>query len=137
MHKYLWGLIFLCGCPRGGDLVSPVVSPVKAPSAEMQALVTPIIAISDPDLVLFYQDFADIIERDSEIIKTTGTIQTANSRAGQLMFQNTGMKGKYPGLAENVDAAIIGAIGKQNIALTTDLRAKAVEVFEAISWACK
>lgn len=131
-------IVFLCGCPRGGDPVSPVVAPVTAaPSAEMQKIVEPVVEIKDLDLASLYSDLAGVIERDSEIIKTTETIRTAHSRSGQLMFQGTGMKGKYPGLAEKVDAAIAEAIGKENVSLTPDLRAKAVEVFKALSWACQ
>lgn len=129
--------LFLCGCPKGGDLISPGPAPGDVPSAEMQELVKFVVPIEDNLLSQFYGDFADVIARDSEIIKSTDSIRTANMRAGQLMFQKTDMKGKYPGLADNVDAAIIGAIGKQNIALTPELRQRAVDVFKALSWAAK
>lgn len=142
MRKYLAAsflIVFLCGCPRGGDLTSPVVTPVTvtAPSAEMQKLVETIVSIADNDLSNLYADIANVIERDSEIIKTTESIRTANSRCGKLMFQGTGMQGKYVGLAEKVDTAIAGAIGKENVTLTPELRTKAIEVFKALSWACR
>lgn len=130
-------VLVLLGCPKGGDLPSPGPAPGYVPSAEMQKIVESVKPIMDDRLVEFYKDFADVIERDSEIIKTTGHIREGNARAGQLMFQKTGMKGKVPGLAENVDTAIAEAIGKKNVPLDTEKRARAVEVFRALSWACQ
>lgn len=128
-------LVFLSGCPKGGDLPSPGPAPGNVPSTALQQTVKDIVPIEDKELASFYRDFADIIERDSEIIKTTGHIREANRRAGMLMFQKTSMKGKYPGLAEKVDSALMEVLGNKDVSLTPELRQKAVEIFRALSWA--
>jgi len=122
---------FMMGCPVSGP--SPDPTPVAVLSAEEQAFIDQIEPISDPRLAEFYADFADVVRRDTEIIKTTDHLRTGHSRAGRLMFQETGMKGKYPGLAEAVDGAIEAAIGRKNVPLTSEMRQSAVEILEAIS----
>lgn len=132
MKKFIFLVLLLCGCPSNGGGSRPAPEPVNEPSREMKQIVSEIEPIKDKELAGFYNDFADIIERDSKIIETTGQLRTANSRAGQLMFQETGMKGKHPGLAEKVDEALMKALGEKDTSLDRD---RAVEIFEAISWA--
>jgi len=144
--------LLLCGCPvqdspaPPGPKPAPVPEPtpeptpkpspvVLEPSDEMKELVSKVEQVEDKELVGFYLAFADLVSRDSEVIQTTGQIRTAHSRAGRLAFQKTGIQGKYPGLAEAIDEALMKSIGKKNQNLTDELRAKAVETFKAIAWA--
>lgn len=97
------------------------------------------------NLFAFYRDFADIIERDEDgEVKSTDQLERGHVKAGKLMFQKTGMKDKYDGLAKAVNNAIAEAIGngdekkgREVIELTGSQRNDAVKVLEAISWACK
>lgn len=137
--------LILCGCrvvgpvPTPDPVPTPVPQPtpnvvVDEPSAEMKQLVSAIEPISEPRLANFYADFAEIVERDSEIIKTTGHFRTLNSRAGQLAFKGTDLQGKYPTLGADLDAAALKVLGKEN---TTLDRPKVVEFLKAVSWAAR
>ncbi len=88
------------------------------------------------ELAKFYLDFADVLERDENIIKTTGHILKLNQNAGQLMFQKTGMKGKYDNLPSAIDTAFAEALTLEDVSLTASKRDKAVKVSKAIAWAC-
>lgn len=158
--------LFLCGCPVQNDVVpAPEPTPIPAPpepapapeptpepvpepipepgpvilepSEEMKSFVSKIEQVEDEELVEFYLAFSDLVSRDSEVIGSTGHIRTAHSRAGRLMFQQTGMKGKYPGLAVAIDEALMAALGKEDQKLTPELRRKAADIFTAIAWACQ
>jgi hypothetical protein len=83
-----------------------------------------------------YKALSDMIERDGSIVKTTGQVKEANSRAGQLLFQKTGMRGKHEGLAEAVDAVLKKSLGEVDVMLTEDKRRDAVEAFLKLSQAC-
>jgi hypothetical protein len=124
-------LVLLCsGCPKGGDLPSP--APDVQVSVEFEELVKPIVPISEPKLAAFYYDFAELLERDvdSKIIDTTSNFRKVHMNAGVLAFQKTGLKGKHPGLSEDVDTAIIGAIGIKDGPLN---RKAAIDILKAIS----
>ena len=80
-----------------------------------------------------YTAMADVLEKDTEgIIKTTEDIRQANGLVGRLAY-GTELKGKYPGLASAVDNEIIRAIGRQRVALSSDMKAKTVQAFRDIS----
>ena len=141
--------LMLAGCPVN-DKPAPTPEPepvptpvvptpvvVDGPSDEMKQLVAAIEPISEPELAELYNDFADVIARDTEVIKTTGHIRECHTRSGRLMFQETGIQERTPGLGEKVDAAIGAAIGMKNVPLTPELRARAVEVMKALAWACE
>lgn len=134
----------LCGCPVSAPVPptpptpnpEPIPDPDE-PSVEMKSIVASVEPIEDAELAQFYADFADLVARDSDVLKNTGHIREAHIRSGKLMFQGTGIKGKYPALAEKIDSAIQTAIGVENVNLTPELRARTVQVLKALSWACK
>jgi hypothetical protein len=82
-----------------------------------------------------YYDIATLIELDSEktVVKNTEEVRQTNFLSGPMLRMN--IKDKYPDLAKNCNAVIVTAIGDDNIPLTKELRAKAVEGFKALSWA--
>jgi hypothetical protein len=83
-----------------------------------------------------YWDIATLIELDGNdtVIKTTEEVRQANALSGSMLRMN--IKDKYPDLAKSANSVIVVAIGDDNIILTKELRAKAVEGFRALSWAC-
>ena len=83
-----------------------------------------------------YAAIADVIERDGSVIKTLGQIREANSRSGKLLFQKTGIQGKYDGLPEAVDSFLVSKLGVEDVLLSPDLRKNAVESFRELSRAC-
>lgn len=115
---------------------SPIVS-VNEPSLEYKELVKPIVDldISSDDAKMisaFYLEMADVVEKDNSVINSTGEFRNFNMMAGMLHF-NTSLKDKYDTLGEDIDSAIVGAIGKQSISLD-DKRKDLVSVLEAIAW---
>lgn len=142
-------LIFLLGCPKGGDPSPgppvppvPVPAPGNVPSAEMQQIVSQMVPISEPGLAEYCGDFADVLERDTEVVKTVQQVSLANAKAGQLVFQKTGRQSN-PVLASQMEAAVVAAVGKQNVGVDTEhqpgvtKRKRLVEVFRAMEWALK
>lgn len=86
-------------------------------------------------LAALYHDLSTLISlADEEIIVTTQEIREANSLAGKMLQLN--IKDKYPGLAEAANNMVVSYIGDDNILLSDELRAKSVNVFKALSWAC-
>jgi len=129
--------LMLMGCPvvtspQPGPQPAPVVKPLSELQKEMQALCVELEPLSHPELARFYRDFADVIERDDEIIRSTGDIREAHQRAGRLAFQKTGLQEKTPGLAAQIDSVFAAALTLRNVPLTPDVREKAVELCRAI-----
>lgn len=83
-----------------------------------------------------YIDLAQLISLDgeNEVIKNTEEIRQANSLAGLLLHLD--MKGKYANLSSASKDVVVSAIGDDIILLSKDLRAKAVNGFNALAWAC-
>jgi len=108
---------------------------------DVVANITPLITganakVDSVELAKFYMDMADILGRDVKIIKTTEDILKLNKNAGQLMFQQTGIKGRYANLNSEINSAMVKVLTLNNIPLDDPLRFKAVKVVEAIAWAC-
>jgi len=82
-----------------------------------------------------YSDLAKLISLDetNQVIKNTDEIRDSNRLAGLLY--NLDLKGKYPELANVTNSAVINYIGDDNVVLDQNLRKKAVEVFNGLSWA--
>lgn len=129
MKRSLPLVVLLAGCPVSQTTITPDERPALADH------VREIEPVSDERLVAYFADFADVIERDREVIETTGDIRECNSRAGRLAFQNTELS--HPGLAEEVDAAIAAVLGEHDVPLTEERRRDAVLILEALSWACQ
>lgn len=125
----------------------PVVDvKVPIPSLPYQNAVkniTPLIigvhsSVDRVELAKFYMDFADVIERDAEEkISNTAMFREIHMRASQLMFQQTGMQGRYIGLNGAIDKALGDSLGLEVATLNGIKRAEAVKILQAIAWACK
>ena len=83
-----------------------------------------------------YLDLAKLVEFDGEeeVIKSTEEIRQANSLAGLMLRLD--IKGKYPNLAKEAKEVVVAAIGDDQIILSKELRAKAVDGLNALAWAC-
>jgi hypothetical protein len=82
-----------------------------------------------------YLDLAKLVELDDEetVIKSTEEIRQANSLAGVMLRLD--IKGKYPNLAKETKEVIVTLVGDDQILLSKELRAKAVEGFNTLAWA--
>lgn len=83
-----------------------------------------------------YLDLATLISLDGEnqVVKNTEEIRQANSLAGIMLRLD--IKDKYSNLAKEAKDVIVAAIGDDQVLLSAELRAKAVEGFKALGWAC-
>jgi hypothetical protein len=83
-----------------------------------------------------YLDLAKLVELDgeNEVVRNTEEIRQANSLAGVMLRLD--IKGKYPDLAKEAKEVVVAAIGDDQILLSKELRAKAVEGLNALAWAC-
>jgi hypothetical protein len=83
-----------------------------------------------------YMDLAKLVELDgeNEVVKNTEEIRQANSLAGVMLRLD--IKGKYPDLAKEAKEVVVASIGDDQILLSKELRAKAVEGLNALAWAC-
>jgi hypothetical protein len=87
-------------------------------------------------LASLYWDLSTLIELNGEnlVIRNTEDIKQANSISGVLLQLD--LKNKYPDLAQAAQKVISAAIGDDNVLLDETLRAKSVEGFRALAWAC-
>ena len=121
-----------------------------APTRSLQDVVAPIRSakLNTEDsrrLATFYLALADVIRRDENgIIKTSAEVRLINERSGRLCFEKTGIAGRYPKLADEIDAVIGYGIGSkridgkwESVEITESNRQKLVEALQAVAWACK
>jgi len=88
-------------------------------------------------LAAFYLSLADVVERDQgKVIQSTAELRETNRRTGLLMFQETGIQGKYPGLAEAIDKVLADQIGLAVVPLDAEKRKQMIDTLRAIAWAC-
>ena len=93
----------------------------------------------------FYLSLADVISRDENgIIKSSAEVRLINERSGRLCFEKTGIAGRYPHLAEEIDAVIGFGIGSrridgkwESVEITSENRMGLVDALHAIAWACQ
>jgi hypothetical protein len=120
------------------------------PSKLLQEIVTPIYKtkinpVDGKRLSEFYHALADVIYRDENgIIKSSAEVRLINERSGRLCFERTGISGRYPQLAEEIDTVIGYGIGSKHIngkwesvEINPDNRQGLVDALKAIAWACE
>lgn len=146
MLAFLFVTLF-SGCiypPISPEVVSPPVTTPDvdedAPSEALQSLVAPLkeLGMAAEDAAKaskFFADFADVVERDESVIKTTADIREGYIRAETLMLQKTEMVGKYPGFGKVKDDVLAATLGLDRVSLTPEKRKEAVAAFRAMSWA--
>jgi hypothetical protein len=83
-----------------------------------------------------YLDLSTLVSLDGEnqVVKNTEEIRQANSLAGVMLRLD--IKDKYADLAKEAKDVIVASIGDDQVLLSAELRAKAVEGFKALGWAC-
>ena len=119
------------------ELPEPTDEAVKKEADDVVALLKEAGAKSDARRLRdLYLDLAKLVEIDGEdeVIKSTEEIRQANSLAGVMLKLD--IKGKYPNLAKEAKEVVVAAIGDDQILLSKELRARAVEGLNALAWAC-
>lgn len=120
------------------EIVDDTVYTISEPSLENKNLVKPIteadITSEDAKLIsAFYLELADVINKDDTIIESTGQFRNLNTFSGVLHF-NTALLGRYDSLGEDIDSAIVNAIGKESVNMDENKRQDLVEILNAIAW---
>lgn len=116
----------------GVGWVQSVLKPVDRPVVVPSAILAGVSAADAKQLRDFYAAMADIVVRDSQVVKTTFDLRNRHKDALRLAFENTAMVGKYPGLGERLDAYLLEAIGKLDVPLTPESRRSAAKAFSDI-----
>jgi len=119
------------------ELPEPVDETLKKEAMDVASLLQTSHAKNDAKRLRdLYIDIAKLVELDGddEVIKNTEEIRQANSLTGIMLRLD--LKGKYPNLAKEAKDVIVYAIGDDQILLSKELRAKAVNGFNALAWAC-
>lgn len=119
------------------ELSEPTNEVVKKEADDVVALLKEAGAKSDARRLRdLYIDLAKLVELDGEdeVIKSTEEIRQANSLTGVMLRLD--IKGKYPNLAKEAKEVVVASIGDDQILLSKELRAKAVEGLNALAWAC-
>jgi len=96
----------------GGGGSNPIASGreimIPEPTPELKSAVASLPDVDDEydarHLVLYHYDFADLLARNPDL--TPEQIISANQKAGTLMFNETGIHGKYPGLGTKLDTLV-------------------------------
>lgn len=121
--------------PDNDDTPAPVVVPNVVDASEVTRILK-----SHPSearlLERFYADLADLVQRDTEIVRSTADVRKAHETAGRLLGQATSLQANTQGLGKVVDGLIEEALGLEAVPLSDELRRKAVGVFTQISQAC-
>lgn len=130
---------------NAGGVAVPAATPAKA----LREIVAPICktTLSSGDsarLSAFYLALADVIERDETgIVKTSAEVRLINERSGRLCFEKTGIAGRYPKLAAEIDIVIGYGMGShridgkwESVEISEKNRRGLVEALRAIAWAC-
>jgi hypothetical protein len=122
--------------------VNVVFEKVDEPSDAMKETVSGIsdlVVGDDADvdkirLAQFYAQLSHVVRNEPGLIKTTEEFRTYNSYSGQINFAGISLKGKYNGLGQAVDQAIVNTIGLENTTLDADKRDDLAKVLAAVSW---
>lgn len=120
------------------ELAEPSDSAIKTAAVEVTKTLK---AVSDhkadaKKLRDLFMDIAKLIQLDGDdvVIKNTEEIRQANMLAGTMLRLD--IKSKYSNLATKCKEVIVAGVGDDQIVLSPELRAKAVEAFNALAWAC-
>ena len=122
--------------------VNVVFEKVDEPSDALKEKVTGISELvvgddADDDkirLAQFYAQLSKIVRNEPGFLKTTGQFREYNSTAGQINYAGISLKGKYAGLGQAIDQAIVNQIGLESIELDIDRRDDLAKILAAISW---
>lgn len=127
-----------CITIEDNDFVAPVSETLKEKAKDViKALsVNSDRKIDGKRLASLYNDIALLIslDGDSQVITNTEEVRQSNRLSGLMLKLD--IKDKYENLAEANHSLIVEAIGDDVILLDANLRAKAVEAFKALAWAC-
>ena len=140
----LVGLLLVCGwlIYDRGQLKQQIAAGSHSTAAadRLAEVAAPITAaLTQPkagQLAGFYAALEDVIERDSDVVTSTGLFRTAHGRALTLAFQATPTAGE-PAVGELIDAVFFEALGDQNRPIDDAVRLQLLAAVRAVATACE
>jgi len=113
---------------------------VAEPAAALQTAVEPVrAALKGRDgaaiLAWYYYDFANMVDDSVGPEETTAQLREMN--ADGVRFGVGGAFDPVPGLADKIEAVLIGHLGAENKPVDEATKRKVVEAFSALAWAAK
>lgn len=81
----------------------------------------------------FYTAVADVVGRDQKVIATVGQFRKVYANSLDLAFKGTDLPGKYAGLDVAIEEELVRAIGKEDVALTTEKREALVTALKKVA----
>lgn len=137
------------GLPKFSTPVLPTASVVvQEPRQAMKSAVKPVVRVvskmSPIDrlwLQTIYSNAAKVVAADGvvepQVIVTTEGLRAIHVAILKFIWRGMAENppGEYEGLSEAIESAVGEVLGEDQRSLTPELRAKAVEVFDAIAWA--
>lgn len=115
---------------------APAPAPGPAPIVPINGTITQQLAGQPADaqqISAFYSAMANLVEKDQVVIKNNDDFYKGYTNAGQLLFQGTGIKGKYPNLAATIEQILQAAVPLQITDWTPDKRAAMVAALRNVS----
>lgn len=85
----------------------------------------------------FYSAMADVVDRDQKVIATVGQFRKVHANSLDLAFRGTDLPGKYAGLDTAIEGDLVQAIGREDVALTSDKRQALVAALKGVASAAR
>jgi hypothetical protein len=117
-----------------GQTTPPVPPP---PASPITVALRPATKADRLKVVAFYESMADVIERDSEVIKSIADFRKIHASSLNLAFDKTELKGKYPGLDVAIDDTLVQAVGLDPVPLTPERRSSLVAALKGVADAAR
>lgn len=83
----------------------------------------------------FFCAAADTLERDTQVVTTTGQVRAWLIDADRLVLQGRGVS--VPGFGAAKDTVLDAAVGRDRQPVTPEIRSKLVAALRAIAWAAR
>lgn len=111
--------------------------PVEVPSSPVSSALSKATAADKQRVHQFYAAVADVVERDKKLVATVGQFRRVHANSLDAAFMGTDLPGKYVGLDAAIEAELVQAIGKDDVALTPEKRQALVTALKGVASAAR
>lgn len=107
--------------------------PVEPAKTQVSSVLAKATSADKARVNAFYTAVADVVERDQKVIATVGQFRKVHANSLDLAFKGTDLPGKYAGLDVAIEAELVQAIGKEDVALTAEKRVALVTALKKVA----
>jgi len=111
--------------------------PVEVPSSPVSLAMSKATDVDRQRVHQFYAAVADVVDRDQKVIATVGQFRRVHANSLDLAFNGTDLPGKYVGLDAAIEAVLVQAVGKEEVALTPEKRQALVAALKGVASAAR